>query len=232
MRAYDHQVSDSSRWATRLRTLAAINVSCHGKSKNWQGTIPRRLSSTDPMESSSKPYPATEAQRRQSGGTPFRFRVYDALRKIPAGKVTTYGLLAKHLKTSPRAVGGALRHNPYAPYIPCHRVIAADYFVGGFSGYVEPIRATPSASLWMGRRKGSCHGAGHGAPERQLTASGRYWRVKGSHLILKVICQRLPERGKSTGSLRKPVSIQVRLAPLNKGRVKHPPTSICWTRGS
>jgi methylated-DNA-[protein]-cysteine S-methyltransferase len=113
------------------------------------------------MAASSKPYPKSETQRRLSGVTPFRFKVYDALLMIPPGKVTTYGLLAKYLKTSPRAVGGALRHNPYAPFIPCHRVIAADYFVGGFSGYVlyaaaksglcrdlNPVHAAPWHRAW------------------------------------------------------------------------------------
>ena len=35
---------------------------------------------------------------------------------------------------SPRSVGGALRNNPFAPRIPCHRVIASSFFVGGFKG--------------------------------------------------------------------------------------------------
>jgi methylated-DNA-[protein]-cysteine S-methyltransferase len=38
------------------------------------------------------------------------------------------------LNSSPRAVGGALRCNPFAPEVPCHRVIASDGFVGGFKG--------------------------------------------------------------------------------------------------
>ncbi|RMZ84882.1 hypothetical protein DV738_g453, partial [Chaetothyriales sp. CBS 135597] len=50
------------------------------------------------------------------------------------GKVTSYGALAKALNSSPRAVGGALRSNPWAPEVPCHRVIASDGFVGGFKG--------------------------------------------------------------------------------------------------
>lgn len=48
--------------------------------------------------------------------------------------MTTYGTLAKILDSSPRAVGGALRTNPYAPKVPCHRVIASDGYVGGFKG--------------------------------------------------------------------------------------------------
>ncbi|GLC70007.1 hypothetical protein PLESTF_000912100 [Pleodorina starrii] len=53
---------------------------------------------------------------------------------IPAGKVSTYGAMASVLQSSPRAVGQALRRNPFAPVVPCHRVVAADLSLGGFSG--------------------------------------------------------------------------------------------------
>ena len=67
--------------------------------------------------------------------TPFQQRVYTALRRVPAGRVTTYGLLARHLGCrSAQAVGQALRRNPFAPEVPCHRVIAADLHLGGFCG--------------------------------------------------------------------------------------------------
>lgn len=58
--------------------------------------------------------------------TPYQSRVYDLLRQIPAGKVSTYAALSRALGSSPRAVGGALRRNPFAPEVPCHRVIGAD----------------------------------------------------------------------------------------------------------
>ena len=67
--------------------------------------------------------------------TPFQMRVYDALREVPRGYVTTYGLLARRIGCgSARAVGGALRRNPFAPEVPCHRVIASGGTVGGFQG--------------------------------------------------------------------------------------------------
>ena len=61
-------------------------------------------------------------------------KVYTHLLLIPPGRVSTYASLARSLDSSPRAVGGALRNNPYAPEVPCHRVIAASGFVGGFKG--------------------------------------------------------------------------------------------------
>jgi O-6-methylguanine DNA methyltransferase len=57
--------------------------------------------------------------------TKYQERVYTALQQIPEGKITSYAAMAKALGSSPRAVGGALRINPFAPEIPCHRCIAS-----------------------------------------------------------------------------------------------------------
>ena len=65
----------------------------------------------------------------------FEERVWKLLETIPSGRVTTYGLIAKKLNTKAyRAVGNACRRNPYAPKVPCHRVVRSDGTVGGFSG--------------------------------------------------------------------------------------------------
>ena len=70
--------------------------------------------------------------------TQFQERVYDATRRIPAGRVTTYKKLAAAIDcNSPRAVGQALRCNPFAPEVPCHRVIKSDLRLGGYSGDLE-----------------------------------------------------------------------------------------------
>lgn len=66
--------------------------------------------------------------------TPFRRSVLLALCKVPRGQVTTYQALSNFLQSSPRAVGNALRNNPLAPTVPCHRVVAADMSIGGFGG--------------------------------------------------------------------------------------------------
>lgn len=67
--------------------------------------------------------------------TEFELRVYEAIRRIPRGRVASYGSLARHLGCgSARAVGQALRRNPFAPETPCHRVVAADGRLGGFEG--------------------------------------------------------------------------------------------------
>ncbi|MCB1078546.1 MAG: MGMT family protein [Verrucomicrobiae bacterium] len=67
--------------------------------------------------------------------TLFERRVYDALCRVPKGKVTTYGRLGRELGCgSAQAIGQALRRNPYAPEVPCHRVVAGDLRIGGFAG--------------------------------------------------------------------------------------------------
>ncbi|KAI8330933.1 6-O-methylguanine DNA methyltransferase [Choanephora cucurbitarum] len=67
--------------------------------------------------------------------TPFQYKVYDLVSKIPSGQVTSYKALSDALSSSPRAVGQALRVNPFCPLpIPCHRVITSDHELGGFSG--------------------------------------------------------------------------------------------------
>lgn len=66
--------------------------------------------------------------------TPFQKRVLSLLCQVPRGQVTTYGLISKHLGSSPRAVGNAMRRNPFAPQVPCHRVVATGGALGGFKG--------------------------------------------------------------------------------------------------
>lgn len=70
-----------------------------------------------------------------SGTMKFEEKVWRLMERIPKGKVTTYGLLARKLNTKAyRAVGNACRRNPYAPRVPCHRVVRSDGTVGGFGG--------------------------------------------------------------------------------------------------
>lgn len=64
----------------------------------------------------------------------FSEKCYALLKKVPNGKVTTYKAIAKKLGTKAyRAVGSAMNKNPYAPEVPCHRVVNSSGFVGGFA---------------------------------------------------------------------------------------------------
>ncbi|CAD6492104.1 MAG: Methylated-DNA--protein-cysteine methyltransferase [Candidatus Argoarchaeum ethanivorans] len=64
--------------------------------------------------------------------TDFQQMVLNEVRNIPYGMTITYGMLAKDLQTSPRAIGGALSKNPAPIVIPCHRVIGK-HGLGGFA---------------------------------------------------------------------------------------------------
>jgi methylated-DNA-[protein]-cysteine S-methyltransferase len=79
-------------------------------------------------------------------GTPFQLRVWHALMKIPAGRPTTYGALAKQLGTAPRAVGQACGSNPLPILIPCHRVVAAS----GLGGFMHSASGAPlDVKTWL-----------------------------------------------------------------------------------
>lgn len=75
-------------------------------------------------------------------GTQFQMRVWKILQKIPYGKTTTYGQIAKQIATprgkmSAQAVGGAVGHNPISIIVPCHRVVGADGSLTGYAGGIE-----------------------------------------------------------------------------------------------
>ncbi|KAG8630346.1 hypothetical protein KVT40_001965 [Elsinoe batatas] len=71
--------------------------------------------------------------------TPFRKQILALLCQVPSGKYTTYQAMSDHIsatshKTCARAVGNAMRNNPFAPVVPCHRVLATGGKIGGFGG--------------------------------------------------------------------------------------------------
>ena len=66
-------------------------------------------------------------------GTKFQNRVWNYLQRIPYGRTTTYGDIARKLRTSPRAVGGALGKNNLMMTVPCHRVVGSDGKLTGFT---------------------------------------------------------------------------------------------------
>jgi len=67
--------------------------------------------------------------------TKFQSECYDALKKVPKGKVITYAGLARMVgrPKAHRAVGSAMNKNPYAPQVPCHRVVKSNGDLGGFA---------------------------------------------------------------------------------------------------
>lgn len=68
----------------------------------------------------------------------FNQKVWTICCNVPKGKVTTYAAIAKKLGTTAyRAVGNALNKNPYAPRVPCHRVVGSDGSLTGFAAGLE-----------------------------------------------------------------------------------------------
>lgn len=81
-------------------------------------------------------------------GSPFRRRVWESLLRIPYGKTTTYGSIAKEIASerelssmSAQAVGGAVGHNSISLIIPCHRVLGTDGGLTGYAGGIDRKRA-------------------------------------------------------------------------------------------
>ena len=69
-------------------------------------------------------------------GTKFQIKVWKYLTTIPKGQLRTYLDVAKAIRRpkAARAVANAVGKNPYAPKVPCHRVIRSDGGLGGYSG--------------------------------------------------------------------------------------------------
>ena len=101
--------------------------------------------------------------------TEFEARVYAALREIPRGRVVSYATLAKRLGCgSAQAVGQALRRNPFAPEVPCHRVIGSNRKIGGYDGKTRGDRI--DKKLQILKREGVAF-----APDGLLRDEGKLW---------------------------------------------------------
>jgi methylated-DNA-[protein]-cysteine S-methyltransferase len=84
-----------------------------------------------------EPRDLTHLPLDMEGVPSFHQRVYELARRIPPGKTWTYGEVAQRLGEpgAARAVGQALGSNPFAPVVPCHRVLGAPTGKGGFSAH-------------------------------------------------------------------------------------------------
>lgn len=89
-------------------------------------------------------------------GTEFQRSVWQRLLKIPCGETRSYGEIARALKNprASRAVGSACGANPIPVLVPCHRVLAANHKIGGYSGGLDWKRKLlwreESRDLWKG----------------------------------------------------------------------------------
>lgn len=84
-------------------------------------------------------------------GTAYQRSVWQVLATIPPGAAQSYGQIARELRSSPRAVAGACRANPFPIAIPCHRVIAS-HGLGGYCGATDG--ALLELKRWLLRHEG------------------------------------------------------------------------------
>ena len=94
-------------------------------------------------------FSASSRIRLHLAGTPFQLKVWEALLRIPQGRLASYGQIAETLgqPSACRAVGTAIGRNPIAFLIPCHRVIRQ---TGEMSGYMWGIPRKQAIIAWEG----------------------------------------------------------------------------------
>jgi methylated-DNA-[protein]-cysteine S-methyltransferase len=112
-------------------------------------------------------YPMPSTRQPAKNPTDFESRVYEAVAKIPRGRVSTYGAIASEIGSgSSRAVGQALRKNPFAPEVPCHPVVQSDGSLGGFFGKISGEHLTQKQLLLQ--QEGVCFDSAGRVEERFL----------------------------------------------------------------
>ena len=82
-------------------------------------------------------------------GTAFQQKVWEQIAMVPVGSTRSYGAIARHIRSAPRAVGQACGANPYPLITPCHRVIAASGEIGGFSGSADNANYLLEIKRWL-----------------------------------------------------------------------------------
>lgn len=91
--------------------------------------------------------------------TPFARKVYQIVARIPIGQVRTYGWVARRAGKlgAARAVGQLMKRNPYPVIIPCHRVVAGNGRLGGYSQGIGKKRVLLDlerrVAAWLGNKK-------------------------------------------------------------------------------
>jgi methylated-DNA-[protein]-cysteine S-methyltransferase len=147
------QLPDADVHATQARLLRGLSPLCTGSAE----PPPTVRNAVDGIQAllTGQPRDLCEVLLDVSGVSPFHQQVYAIARAIPPGSTRTYGEVAEQIgsKGLSRAVGQALGLNPFAPVVPCHRVLAAGGKTGGFSA-----GGGAATKLRMLRIEGACLG--------------------------------------------------------------------------
>jgi methylated-DNA-[protein]-cysteine S-methyltransferase len=94
---------------------------------------------------------------------------------IPVGYVSSYGCVAKAVGGGPRAVGNVMASNPFAPIVPCHRVVSSDFTLGGYGGGLKVKLA------FLKREK-----RGYGS-KREISVGGKKLQVFPVEFVLRKV---------------------------------------------
>ena len=123
---------------TFMRDQGITDILSQVAKRNHDGLVKGAVGPLSPAIDLLKRYFSREAELNRYAldihGSPFRLRVWSALREIPLGKVSTYGEIAAKIGKpgGGRAIGQACGSNPVVLFVPCHRVVAAHGGLGGF----------------------------------------------------------------------------------------------------
>ena len=139
------KASESTESEAKKRKLSPAPELKSSDPMSEEPDVKKTKSSSSPEPANTVSEPASNAAKKEdlapylkkialSQKTDFQKKVLTTLCQVPRGRYTTYGCIATHLSSSARAVGNALRNNPFAPQVPCHRVLATGGGLGGFHG--------------------------------------------------------------------------------------------------
>lgn len=158
------QLPEASAAATRARMQVRFAQTPETSPPDWVQVMVARITAS--LEGVHDDF--ADIALDMSGVPPFNQRVYEVARAIVPGQTLTYGEVAARLGEpgASRAVGQALGHNPFAPVVPCHRVLAAANRSGGFSaggGVSTKLKMLESEGARFGAQPGLFDS---GAPSR------------------------------------------------------------------
>lgn len=100
-------------------------------------------------------------------------KVIEIVSLIPLGYVASYGSVARAAGGSPRAVGRVMALNPFAPIVPCHRVVSSDFTLGGYGGGLK-------VKLDFLKREKRGYTA-----KREIPVNGKKWQVFPAEFVLR-----------------------------------------------
>ena len=126
------QLPEACEAATRARLLKGLAPGCHASEAPPQAA--QAIAGIQALLAG-EPRDLLEIVLDTRRLTPFQRLVYETVRRIPPGQTRSYGEIAQAVgrPQAARAVGQAMGFNPFAPVVPCHRVLAAGRRPGGFS---------------------------------------------------------------------------------------------------